>query len=143
MKLHHIVESIFLDSLRAQQTSVFMCEGVIILPRFMLMSSINGKFILHSRVKPTLIYDVMRELNRSIRMKWFFLDNPENPYYIPRFYVQNPEWKPPAASDTIEEAIFKMEEALVKQVPNLPQHAHLLYHVLRASGIIYKIDNSL
>lgn len=68
----------------------------------------------------------MRELRRSIRIKWFFRDKPENPYYIPRFHVKNSEWDPPTAPDIIEEAMIKMEKALVKQASSLPQSMFLL-----------------
>ncbi|VCU40308.1 BgtAc-31490 [Blumeria graminis f. sp. tritici] len=117
--------TLFVDSLRAQQISVFMVPGVKLPRRFMQMLSLNGNFILHTQMNPKFVENAMTQLYCSIRIRWLFRDKSDNPYYIPKFHVKTPGWEPPRANSRIEKAIDAVKESLRKQTPQLPQSAHL------------------
>lgn len=115
----------YVDSLRAHQSQIFFCGDVTIPPKIMASLSLNGKFILHSRLNKQLTDDALYKLRRSIRISWFFRNKPTNLSYIPRFHVKNPSWEPPLAHPVIEGAIKEMGTLLSKQVPRLQYHNDL------------------
>lgn len=64
--------------------------------------SMNVKFIPKPEldtVAPLLNWD---KLERSVRLKHLFKDQKVDDSFDPRFYISNPEWKPPLAAPSIE-----------------------------------------
>ncbi|KAI0994496.1 hypothetical protein K3495_g13686 [Podosphaera aphanis] len=140
----------YVEGLRAHKTKVFMSPGVVIPQEFMSTLSLGGKYILHTKCLPKLLPEAMRELRRSIRIRWFFR-NRSNPNYIPKLHVKKPDWHPPLADSRIENAIDAMEATLFAQRPVFPQNRvtfnpqvkHLTEFLQEAKYLVKTTDKNL
>jgi len=78
---------------------------------------LNLKFCLASNKLPNNIQHTMTNLAHSIRNNQYLKTNPSNnnTEYIKQIYIKNKKWKPPPASNLIEEQLTVFEKAIKSQ----------------------------
>ncbi|EKD16963.1 hypothetical protein MBM_04540 [Drepanopeziza brunnea f. sp. 'multigermtubi' MB_m1] len=111
----------YLDSISSTQSDIFQGPNVFLPENIRQTLSLNGKFILHDKMRPQLVREAWLKLQRSIRTKFYFKDRPVNPSYIPQFHIKQDDWDPPKASDELESGLIEIKHALYKQINALPK----------------------
>lgn len=111
--LHSSLE--FVDSLPSYKAEVFQGPDVSLPKEIRQALALNGKFVLHTKSDIMLVNDAFVAFQKAIRTKWFFRDNYQNKYYVPKFHVRS-TWEPPKASPAVERATFAARHALFRQV---------------------------
>ena len=115
----------YVDSLSTYRSEIFYGPGVNVPGDIAQQLALNGKFCLHSRKKLDLVPQAVVQLERSLRLRYFFKDKKGSKgLYIPRFHVKT-DWEPPSLDPRIEKAISHMKAALFRQVDALPQDSFL------------------
>ena len=111
----------FVNSISSTQSEVFQGENVVLPSEIRQILSLNGKFVLHDKLRPVLVGKAFKQLARSVRNIDMFKDRPENRSYIPKFYIIQEDWEPPVASENLERGLAKIKKYLYSQVNLLPK----------------------
>ena len=82
-----------------------------------MLLGLNLKFCISANTLPNDIKQTMLKMARSIRIRYFLLDNSTaaNPNYEKQIYVKNDKWHPPPAPISVEDKITDFEKGLRRQ----------------------------
>lgn len=111
----------YINSISSTQSDVFQGPDVSIPSDIRQMLSFNGKFLLHDKMRPQLVLQAWHGLCRSVRIKYAFRTRRDNAAFIPKFYIPQPDWVPPHASEQIEEGLRKIKKYCYQQINLLPR----------------------
>ncbi len=81
-------------------------------PEIKNLLGLGHKFIPKTKRNNTLLQEAYRNYARSVRIRDFFQNKPDNPRFDIRFHVKNPRWKPPPGNIQTEKALSTLRENL-------------------------------
>jgi len=102
---------------QCQTTFKWLCKENSLPIGSKALLGLNLKFCLSANTLPNDIKQTMLRMARSIRIRYFLLDNKTttSSTYEKQIYVKNTNWHPPPAPIAIEDKITNFEKALIRQ----------------------------